>query len=97
MDDGDYLLGTGDDEIERLGLQHSVWRPHAARTWNSSGFRQGQTIIDVGCGPGFASLDLADVVGRSAEETWLAFARAEALPGARMITPSVLEIIARAV
>lgn len=27
MADRDYLLGTHDGELERLGLQHRVWRP----------------------------------------------------------------------
>ena len=26
MSDGDYVLGTQDDEVQRLGLQHRVWR-----------------------------------------------------------------------
>ena len=25
----DYVLGTHDDEVMRLGLQHRVWRPRA--------------------------------------------------------------------
>ncbi len=25
--DRDYVLGTHDEELERLGLQHRVWRP----------------------------------------------------------------------
>jgi SAM-dependent methyltransferase len=59
----DYVLGTHDEEIERLGLQHAVWRPQAHDAWRRAGFNRGQTIIDVGCGPGYATLDLVDVVG----------------------------------
>jgi ubiquinone/menaquinone biosynthesis C-methylase UbiE len=61
--DRDYVLGTHDDEIARLGLQHNVWRPHALAAWQRAGFNVGQTIIDVGCGPGYATLDLAELVG----------------------------------
>ena len=61
----DYFLGTHDDEIERLGLQHRVWRPHAARCWSRAGFLPGQTIVDLGSGPGYAALDLAEIVGPS--------------------------------
>lgn len=65
MAEKDYLLGTHDDEIRRLGLQHRVWRSHAAGTWSRAGFREGQTIVDLGCGPGFASVELAEIVGPS--------------------------------
>jgi SAM-dependent methyltransferase len=61
----DYVLGTHDDEIERLGLQHRVWRPRALDAWRRAGFTAGQTIVDVGCGPGYATLDLAEIVGAS--------------------------------
>lgn len=61
--DRDYVLGTHDEEISRLGLQHAVWRPRATAAWQRAGFRTGQTILDLGCGPGYATLDLADVVG----------------------------------
>src|SRR4051812_47686652 len=60
----DYVLGTHDEEIERLGLQHNVWRPRALAAWQRAGFTTGQTLIDVGCGPGYATLDLAELVGR---------------------------------
>ncbi len=59
----DYVLGTHDDEIERLGLQHRVWRPRALDAWRRAGFTLGQTLLDVGCGPGYASIDLAELVG----------------------------------
>lgn len=59
----EYVLGTHDEEIERLGLQHRVWRPRALDAWRRAGFTAGQTIIDVGCGPGYAALDLAEIVG----------------------------------
>jgi ubiquinone/menaquinone biosynthesis C-methylase UbiE len=59
----DYVLGTHDEEVTRLGLQHRVWRSRALDAWRRAGFRTGQTLIDVGCGPGWASLDLAEIVG----------------------------------
>ncbi len=33
MADRDYVLGTHDDEIYRLGFQHRVWRPRALDAW----------------------------------------------------------------
>ncbi|SRR5216117_2865653 len=61
----DYILGTHDEEIERLGLQHRVWRPRTLDAWRRAGFTVGQTLLDVGCGPGYASVDLAEIVGPS--------------------------------
>ena len=63
MTERDYVLGTEDDEVARLGLQHRVWRPRMLDAWARAGINAGQTVIDVGCGPGYASVDLAEIVG----------------------------------
>ena len=59
----DYVLGTHDQELARLGLQHRVWRSRALDAWRRAGFTAGQTLLDVGSGPGYATLDLAEIVG----------------------------------
>lgn len=59
----EYVLGTHDDEITRLGLQHRVWRPRVLDAWLRAGFTTGQTLLDAGCGPGYATLDLAEITG----------------------------------
>ena len=61
--DRDYVLGTHDEEIRRLGLQHKVWRARMLDAWRRAGFRSGQILADIGCGPGYAALDLAEIVG----------------------------------
>lgn len=61
--DKDYVLGTHDAEIDRLGLQHQVWRDAAISLWRRAGVSAGNTVIDAGAGPGFATLDLAETVG----------------------------------
>jgi len=59
----DYVLGTHDDEVARLGLQHRVWRLRVLEAWMHAGFASGQTFVDAGCGPGYATLDLAEIAG----------------------------------
>jgi SAM-dependent methyltransferase len=60
-----YVLGTSPEELERLGRQHQIWRDDTLEGWRRAGFGPGQRILDLGCGPGFAALDLAAVVGKS--------------------------------
>jgi SAM-dependent methyltransferase len=61
--DADYVLGTHDEEISRLAIQHQAWRSRVLSVWQLAQFGPGQTLLDVGCGPGYASLDLARLVG----------------------------------
>lgn len=62
-DNREYVLGTDDDEVRRLGFQHSVWRAQAHEHWERAGVAPGARVLDVGCGPGFGTLDLAQLVG----------------------------------
>jgi SAM-dependent methyltransferase len=61
--ENEYVLGTHDDEVARLGLQHRAWYPFVSEAWKAAEIGRGQTVLDVGCGPGYASLDLAETVG----------------------------------
>lgn len=63
MAERDYVLGTHDDEIYRLGFQHRVWRPRALDAWTRARIGDGSKVIDFGAGPGFATMDLAEIVG----------------------------------
>lgn len=62
-DENEYLLGTDDHELRRLGFQHQVWTGEAAASWARGGFGPGSHVLDVGCGPGYAAVDLARLVG----------------------------------
>jgi 16S rRNA G527 N7-methylase RsmG len=64
MDANDYLLGMKSPEVQRLQRQHEAWSPATTRLWQLAGFSPGHRIIDLGCGPGFASLELGLLVGK---------------------------------
>jgi len=61
----DYILGTHRAELERLGLQHTVWQPYVLQGWQTSGLSVGASVLDVGCGPGYATADLLNIVGKT--------------------------------
>lgn len=65
LEDDDYIIGTTDQEIERLGLQHAIWREDALRAFREARIKPGMTVLDLGSGPGFASFDLSRLVGPS--------------------------------
>jgi SAM-dependent methyltransferase len=65
--DRDYVLGTHEEELARLGLQHRVWRPVVLDCWQRAGITVGKRVLDVGAGPGYATIDLAEIVGPAGE------------------------------
>ncbi len=65
----DYVLGTHNDEHARLGMQHSLWREFVLDAWKRAGICTGTRVVDVGAGPGFATMDLADIVGATGHVT----------------------------
>jgi ubiquinone/menaquinone biosynthesis C-methylase UbiE len=58
----EYVLGTGNDELQRLGLQHRLWSDAAHAAWKRAELGPGQRVLDVGAGPGYATFDLAQIV-----------------------------------
>jgi SAM-dependent methyltransferase len=63
MQNEDYLLGDDDGELYRLGVQHRVWAEVTHACWRRAGFGIGDHILDLGCGPGLCTLELAQWVG----------------------------------
>jgi len=59
----EYVLGTGTTESVRLGLQHRLWSALAHQLWERANLQPGHTVLDLGCGPGHATVDLAQIVG----------------------------------
>ncbi len=64
-----YILGTYDDELYRLGLQHQVWASEAQRGWRTAGFTAGMHLLDLGCGPGFCTKELGFIAGPTGSVT----------------------------
>lgn len=60
----EYVLGTDHAEFLRLGLQHRLWSDLTMSTWRHCAVRPGAHALDVGCGPGHATTDLAQIVGQ---------------------------------
>lgn len=56
-------MGTDAEELNRLGIQHQIWAEEAQTGWRKAGFTAGQTILDLGSGPGFCTRELAYIVG----------------------------------
>lgn len=59
----EYVLGTHEAERRRLGLQHQLWAGPTVAAWERAGFGPGQRLLDLGCGPGYATFELARLVG----------------------------------
>lgn len=74
MNETTYVLGTEQAELHRLGLQHQVWAAEARRGWELGGFRSGHTLLDLGCGPGFCTLEMAYLVGAKGKVIGVDFA-----------------------
>lgn len=63
----DYFIGVSEAEVDRLRMQHDAWRPETELLWKDAGFTSCRSMLDLGCGPGFTSLDLARIVGPAGE------------------------------
>jgi len=58
-----YVLGTEDAELVRLGNQHQTWVQACYDLFARAGLRTGDRVLDLGCGPGFTTMELARLVG----------------------------------
>lgn len=84
-DDKPYLLGTDEQELIRLGLQHRLWAESAQRLWERAELQPARRVLDIGCGPGYASFDMAQatgptgcVLGVDASRAFVDFVRSQA-------------------
>lgn len=60
---GGYLLGAHDPELARLRTQHELWLAPMRDLLDAAGFGAGMRLADLGCGPGWSTLELAQRVG----------------------------------
>lgn len=60
---GGYLLGAHDPELARLRTQHELWLGPMRDLLDAAGFGPGMRLADLGCGPGWSTLELAQRVG----------------------------------
>lgn len=65
----DYVLGADQTELQRLKLQHDLWKDHLIRLWKKANFVSGQSILELGCGPGYTTEDLSTYLGHKSQIT----------------------------
>ncbi|AGH95526.1 class I SAM-dependent methyltransferase [Pseudobdellovibrio exovorus] len=65
----EYVLGNDQEELSRLKLQHDLWRDELLKLWDQSSLRDAKKILDLGCGPGYTSLDLLKYNRQQAQMT----------------------------
>jgi SAM-dependent methyltransferase len=61
--DSVYVMGTTDEEYERLRRQALMYEPFAVAAFDRIGLGQGMSCLDVGCGPGEVMRLMAERVG----------------------------------
>lgn len=63
---GSYAFESDPDkkiELERLKKQAAMAAPVERQILNATGLQQGMHALDIGCGPGFVSIEMAKIVG----------------------------------
>lgn len=59
----EYVLGTDMAEHRRLERQHLAWIEQMHALLRRAGIEDGQSVLDLGTGPGFTAFELANFVG----------------------------------
>lgn len=55
----DYFLGVSEAELKRLERQHLAWQPETQALIQNAGLPNSKKILDLGCGPGFTSVEIS--------------------------------------
>jgi SAM-dependent methyltransferase len=64
-----YLECISGVELERLQAQHNAWLPETLSLLKDAGFSSCRKVLEVGCGPGFTTLEIASSISPSAAVT----------------------------
>lgn len=59
-------FSKSDEEMQRLKMQATVALSLEKKIWTDVGLREGMRVLDLACGPGFISCELARTVGSGA-------------------------------
>ncbi len=65
----DYVLGNDEEELARLKLQHDLWKPELTKLWGLSHIKQASKILDLGCGPGYTTMDMTKYLDQACDIT----------------------------
>ena len=84
----EYVLGSDQTELIRLKLQHDLWKDQLIRLWKKANFISGQSILELGCGPGYTTEDLSSFLNHQSQITavdisddFLGYLKNKKLPG----------------
>lgn len=66
-----YVLATGEPGADRLRLLQRVMEPGTSRVLHAAGLEPGMKVVDVGCGIGLVTRQIANIVGPKGRVTGL--------------------------
>ncbi|KTD62767.1 class I SAM-dependent methyltransferase [Legionella shakespearei] len=58
-----YILNTNEKARDRLSLQHELYARSSVGLLNEAGIRSGMKVLEIGCGSGAMTLELAKLIG----------------------------------
>lgn len=58
-----YALKDNIAELNRLRIQHNVWSGRCRELYKRGKICYGDVVLDVGCGPGYNTFELSEIVG----------------------------------